>query len=215
LIHLRAFGKAVAMAKLPATPARAALGFRAHTGWAAMVALGDAGRQPRILERQRLSLEDPSGRIPRFAYHAAADGGAKQGAAIVEAARAIAAAAAHQAVGRAIEPLRAGGIEVVAGAILTGGAPPPAELETILAAHTLIHAAEGALYREALIAACRLHDLAVVTIRERDLWRRAQPALGGDEAAVQAWLETLGRAAGRPWGQDQKMAAAAAWIALN
>jgi hypothetical protein len=204
------------MARKPQASAspRAALGLRAHTGWAALVALGGPAGAPQVLDRQRLILEDPTGEVARFCYHVAADAPAGRAEGIIATARAAAETAADAAIGRAIDKLRGAGFEVVAGVVLTG-APVPQELEAILAAHPLIHAAEGALYREALMAGCRAHDLPVVTIRERELWRRAQPALGRDEAAVQASIDALGRAAGRPWGQDQKMAAAAAWIALN
>src|SRR5260370_9420027 len=37
----------------------AALGFRAHSGWAALVAIAGPSRSPAILERRRIELVDP------------------------------------------------------------------------------------------------------------------------------------------------------------
>jgi hypothetical protein len=192
----------------------AALGLRARTGWAAVVALADARPLPRLMLRRRIDLQDPSGRVPRFVYHAAAEAGAKRGAALVEIARAAATLAAGKAVDAAVGELRRAGLSVHAAAILTGTASLPDDLEKILAVHALVHAAEGVLYRQALVEACRDRGLVVLAIPERELWRRAQQALGGDEAAIQAAVRDLGMPAGPPWGGDRKTAAAGAWTAL-
>src|SRR5260370_3090211 len=50
----------------------AALGFRAHSGWAALVAIAGASRSPAIVERGRLELADPRDPHAKQPYHAAA-----------------------------------------------------------------------------------------------------------------------------------------------
>jgi hypothetical protein len=68
------------------------------------------------------------------------------------------------------------------------------ELAAILRAHTLIHLAEGELYRRAIVAAA-----------EDEGWRVATPARPS--------LPDLPKP-GPPWGKDQRAAAARAWSAL-
>jgi len=49
---------------------------------------------------------------------------------------------------------------------------------------------------------------------ERELWEVAGKALRMNDAALRRRLEAMGRAAGRPWGQDQKLAALGALVGL-
>lgn len=49
--------------------AEAALGFRAHSGWAAMVALAGALNAPLVVDRRRLELADPHRTGPMQPYH--------------------------------------------------------------------------------------------------------------------------------------------------
>ena len=74
---------------------RTALGFRAHSGWAALVAIAGTVDAPRVLERRRIAIADPE---------------------------------------------------------LPSSKQPLPGLEKILAAHALIHTAEGAMFREVLVA---------------------------------------------------------------
>ena len=77
---------------------------------------------------------------------------------------------------------------------------PPAKralppLEKILASHSLVHSAEGELFRAALVTAAGKVGLAVVQAPAGAL-----PALS---------------VSGPPWGKDQRTAAALAWTALS
>jgi hypothetical protein len=76
------------------------------------------------------------------------------------------------------------------------------------------HAAEGQLYRQAIIdAACDL-DLRVCAVPERDLLGAAASALGTTPAVLRGRAADIGRELGPPWALDQKTAALAAWLAL-
>ena len=90
-----------------------------------------------------------------------------------------------------------------ASVLLASGKPLP-ELGRILAAHPLIHTAEGVFFREVLKSACERCGLAVSGVRERDV-----PA--GSVARAAGFAKTLGR----PWTLDEKFSTAAAWIALE
>jgi hypothetical protein len=79
----------------------------------------------------------------------------------------------------------------------------PGNLAGILRSHAWMHAAEGMLYRQAVLAAataCRWTAQAV-----------EQSALPTAEQA----LDALGRAAGRPWRRIEKDAARAALTLLS
>jgi hypothetical protein len=50
---------------------RAALGLRAHSGWAARVAMAGTARGPAVVERRRILTADPAIRGSKQPYHAA------------------------------------------------------------------------------------------------------------------------------------------------
>src|SRR5690242_1872494 len=122
---------------------RAALGFRLHTGWAALVAVTGGFEQTKILLRRRLELLPADGSIPRFVYHSAAEMTAAESAALVKRAAAAAHKTAAAALKEAVEELRRMGVAVHGAGIPTGSTTVPGELDRILKSHPLIHAAEG------------------------------------------------------------------------
>jgi len=77
-----------------------------------------------------------------------------------------------------------------------------------------MHAAEGELYRDALVHAGAACGLPVTGVPERDLDDRAAAALRLPVAELRRRVVELGRACGPPWAQDQKSAALVAWVAL-
>ncbi len=76
----------------------AAIGFRVHTGWSTAVILTGTRVSPRIVERRRVELCDPSVPDSRAPYHAALGRPEAEGAVIVERAEEKAAAVAAWAV---------------------------------------------------------------------------------------------------------------------
>src|SRR5512135_3139450 len=50
-----------------------ALGFRAHSGWAACVAVAGPVKSPQVVQRDRIGLADPSIAPPFQPYHKAAE----------------------------------------------------------------------------------------------------------------------------------------------
>lgn len=190
-----------------------ALGFRAHTGWAVMVAMAGPLSSPRVAHRCRIELGGSG--VPRFVYHAAREAGLAKAPRIVRLARTTACRAATRAMREAVAGLDAGGLKVVAGGLLTGSMRVPKALDAILASHPLLHAAEGELFRDALIAGCKACGIRLRGVPERELWTRAEQLLGLKRAVLQRRLDELGRVAGRPWAQDQKLAALTAWLALD
>jgi hypothetical protein len=192
----------------------AAIGCRAHTGWAALVVVAGAFAEPRVLFRRRVELGDPTGRVERNVYHAAR--AAKPAAAgdAVKAAERIAAEQAAAALERAVRDATGEGAVVRSCAVVVGAFPAGAGLESILASHALAHAAEGRLYQGALLQGAESRGLDAVAIPKRSIWKWGEAALGAAEDELRHQLDQLRRAFGPPWAEDQKLAALAAWIAL-
>ena len=193
----------------------AAVGFRAHSGWAAAVAVGDSVGAPAVIARYRIEMVDAG--VPGAAqpYHAAVGLDSREAERIVTSCAARAAQLAGAALRGIVAELRGAGHEVAAcGLLLASGRPLPA-LEKVLASHALIHTAEGELFREALRAAGRECGLPLAAVRERDLFTRGHEDLGIQEKQLQQQIAEMGRALGPPWRQDEKFAAMVAWLSLK
>jgi hypothetical protein len=189
----------------------ATLGFRAHSGWAALVAVAGEAGEPAVVVRRRVELVR---RSPRQPFHAAEGRPFASAEDLVRRAEDEATSLAGRAVEEAVEELRAGGhAPSAAGLLLAAGRPLPG-LPEILASHALIHAAEGALFRDALRRASRRCGLRLVEVSERELEDRAARSLRRPVTAIRARLAEWGRALGPPWTQDEKRAALVAWVAL-
>jgi hypothetical protein len=195
-----------------AAASRAALGFRAHSGWAALVAVAGPAGEPAAVLRRRVEL---SRRTPRQPFHAAEGRPLAQAENLVRRATDEAAANAEAAVRDAVAELRDAGREPVAGGLLLAAGRPLPALREILASHALIHAAEGELFRDVLRRATGACGLALVEVRERELEARAVRSLRRRAPDIQQRLAQWGKALGSPWTQDEKRAALAAWVALS
>lgn len=196
-------------------PSGAALGFSVHTGWAALVGVSLAGpRQIRLLDRRRVELirDDRDG--PRFVYHAAREASFPQAELQVRQASERSSRNGQQALRAAIEELRSAGYRVVASGIIGSTTPLAAPLAEILRSHSLVHTAEGVLFRGAIRAAVESLELPAVEISSKELVERAARRLGLPSSRVTELLTRVGREAGPPWSKDQKDACLAAVIAL-
>jgi len=193
---------------------RAALGFRAHSGWAAAVAVAGSPTALEVVDRRRIAIadaDDPAGKQP---YHAA------EGLDLAEAERLVRRCTqssqrlARAAVGAMLGDVQAAGHEVAGCGLLQGSGRTLADLAAILASHALIHTAEGQMFRDVLADAARHHGLPIVEVRERELMARCTADLGQPADKLARRLAALGRALGPPWRQDEKLATLAAWLSL-
>jgi hypothetical protein len=191
---------------------RAAVGFREHTGWAAMVAVGGSERAPVVVARHRFELCGES--LPRAVYHVARDLDLAGAERLVRKVEAGARQAAEWQLQRVVAELKAGGYRVVGAGIASGARMLPTDILEILASHPLVHAAEGQLFREALAGAAEQRGVPVTRFVQQDLYEQAAARIGMTDESLRAQLTGLGRALGPPWQRDQKEAAAAAWLSL-
>ena len=189
----------------------AALGFRPHSGWAALVAVAGPVAEPAVVVRRRVEL---SRRTPRQPFHAAEGRPFAAAEDLIRRSTDEAAALAERAVREAVAELRAAGHEPVAGGLLLAAGRPLPGLREVLASHALIHAAEGELFRDVLRQASRRCGLRVSEVRERDLEERAAQSLRRPPAELRRRVTEWGKALGPPWTQDEKRAALVAWLAL-
>jgi hypothetical protein len=193
----------------------AALGFAVHTGWAAMVAVSGPATSAAVLDRRRLEMIPGSERRhPRFVYHAARELSLEFAERFIRECADLSCANAKEALRVAIEDLGKRGYEVVAGSIIIGNRPLTAPLESILKNHSLVHTAEGELFRATIRSAGQALGVPVNEVRANELSSRAAAALGVSESRAERHLAGIGRAAGKPWAKDQRDACLAALIAL-
>jgi hypothetical protein len=183
---------------------RTALGFRAHSGWAALVAVAGTIDAPRVLERRRIVIADPEMPGSKQPYHAAAELSFPQGEALVARAIESSRAWAVEAMSAAIKSFRSQGHEVAGCGIVLGSGLALPPLEKILASHAMIHTAEGEMFRDVLVWAAKECGLPVVVVREKSL-----------DAASLKRIDSLGKLIGPPWTKDQKYAAVAALMTLH
>ena len=188
---------------------RAALGVRAHSGWAAFVVLGGTVAAPEILKRGRMELCDASIKGSKQPFHEAEPLPFDEGSRFIARCSKATAALADKALAQIqseVSPLGAC-------CILTASGRALPDLRAILASHALIHAAEGEFYRDAVAEACSRSRIPTERMRERDI-DAAADRLPGSEAARRQRLDAFGKQVGTPWRQDEKLSALAAWLAL-
>ena len=189
----------------------ASLGFRAHSGWAALVAVAGPAAEPIAVLRRRVVL---SGRTPRQPFHAAEGLSFPAAENLIRRSTEEAKALAESAVRQAVEDLRATGHEAVTGGLLLAAGRPLPGLRDILASHALIHAAEGELFRDVLRQASRRCGLDLTEVGDRELEEKASRGLRRPTADLQRRVRDWGKALGSPWTQDEKRAALVAWLSL-
>ncbi len=193
--------------------ANAALGLRAHSGWAALVALAGPPGSPAVADRRRGGLAGPG--IPKQPYHAAENLRLEKAEELIRHCVRGSRRLARQAFRQTIADVRREGHVVVAcGQLLASGRPLPA-LAAVLASHALIHTADGEHFRDAIAHAAAHQKLRVTSVREKEIWARASAELEIPIAELERRIHAMGKAIGPPWAADQKLAALAAWIALG
>jgi hypothetical protein len=193
---------------------QAAIGFRAHSGWAALVVVTLEGGEPMILSRRRIHLVETFTYTFRQPYHTAANMSLDEARAFISHVETESQRLATSAIREMQKTFAPQGYAISrCGLTLAAGRPLPA-LPQILASHALIHTADGELFRRSLLRAAARCKLAQTTARERDLIAQASKTLRIKPNALVRRLAALGKPLGPPWTQDEKLACLAAWCAL-
>lgn len=176
---------------------KTALGWRSHSGWAALVVVREPASRPQVLAKRRVELIGES--LPRQPYHAIVEGGLAMPAAtsLIERVATASVAAVVAATEWVLEEFA---VEAVA--VVGRRRSIPHDLERVLASHALLHAAEGYLYECSLIDGATRVGLPVSLVEP-------------ERIEVGTALDAAGKALGPPWQKDHKLAAAAALAVLQ
>ena len=193
----------------------AAIGFRTHSGWAALIAITGPATGPQLLDRHRLELCDPHDSHAKQPYHAAESLDFTEAEKLINGSIRSSQRLAVQAMRTIITDLEQQGHKVTTAAILTASGRPLPDLKAILASHARIHAAEGEMFRNVLAHACKQCGLSITRIREREVLPTAASSVGLSEVKLQEHLAAFGKQLGPPWTQDEKFATLAAWVGLT
>lgn len=193
---------------------KAALGFKAHSGWAALVAVGSANGDLELLDRRRVELVKDNAEWAKQPYHAAEGLSSDEAKTLVKRGIESANKLAIRELQAAVKRAKEFGYEYSGCGVLVVDPMPDWTVDQILAVHFRMHKAEGVMFRDALakaVVACRLK---LVAVPEKTLFEYARKELKTSESVIQKRLTGLGKTAGPPWGKDQKEAALAAMVAL-
>jgi hypothetical protein len=189
---------------------RIAVGFRAKTGWAAVVLLADSGDGPRILDSRRIELCDPAQPGSRQPYHAGFGTFNQDDAEVKRLVRGVL-GFAGRAIKRLLDDYGKRGRAPHQGAVVAGSDVDPTKIANL---HMRAHALEGRLYREVVEQGLADAGLECELLLERDLYARAADRLGQREAALKQTVTELGRGVDGGWRAESKAAAVAAWMVL-
>ena len=194
---------------------QAALGFRVHSGWTALVAVCVDRGLPTVLARQRIHLVETFTYEFRQPYHTAKKMPPDEGREFISRMQEEARRFAYRAIRDVQSELQKQGLKLTRCGLLLASGKALAGLDKILASHALIHTADGELFREALLhasARCGLRDFRV---KEREVLDLAGRAFRLKPDDIMRRVTELGRSLGSPWSQDEKFATMAAWLALS
>jgi hypothetical protein len=193
---------------------QAALGFRAHSGWTALVAMTLEKDSPQVILRERPHLVKIFTYEYRQPYHTAEKVSLTEARGFILRVRSEARLLSYRAIHTVQANLQKQGYALrYCGLLLASGKTLPS-LSQILASHALIHAADGELFRAALLHACKRCGVESFTAKESELIERAVHALHLQPIELQQRLSNLGHSLGSPWTQDEKFAALVAWLSL-
>ena len=190
------------------------LGFRVHSGWAALLAVAGSFPAPEILDRRRIEIADPHFAGSKQPYHAAEKLKLADAEKLIARCAKSSASLAEQCIAGALQDLALRGYEAITCAISDASGRPLPALAAILASHALIHTAEGEFFRNVIASVCSQHGLTVTRIKEKELLARASTSFALGPEKLQSVLSGLGRSMGPPWTQDQKFATLLACLAL-
>jgi len=193
---------------------RASIGFRVHSGWAAMVAVSLEDGAPVVLHRRKLLLVKTFSYTFRQPYHTAEKMPLGDAAEFVRGVEKESQELALSGLRALAKELNSVNYKIGGCALLLASGRKLPEFEKILASHALIHTADGELFRESIRHACTRAKLPLAAITERELMASAATRLKKKPEFLNRQVAALGKSLGPPWTQDEKLATLAAWLTL-
>jgi len=181
-----------------------------HSGWGGLVAISAHADSVDVIARRRIVTADP--RIPgaNQPYHYAASLRLAEAEEYLAKCATASESLAFAAIGDVVRELEGGEYRLLGSAVLLAAGRNLPSLAKILAAHSLIHTAEGEFFRHAVRQACERSKISVTAIRERELDEQVEKAWGDAASRLRQRIASLGRSIGPPWTKDYKLATLAA-----
>ena len=142
--------------------------------------------------------------MPFEVYHAASRHPFEKAKVMVERAAESARSMACQAIEEIDRRIRSSGYEVRSAGVVLGGRLAELPLEQALRAHAAKHAAEGQLYRNALLGAASDRGLRALGVPEKELEEHAASSFGLPVHELRQRLIDIGKRVGPPWAADQR-----------
>jgi len=189
-----------------------AIGLRAKTGRAIVVALGGPPESPIVLFKTEIKLVDP--KVPATAqpYHEIMELPFDQWErAVSKSAKAIERVAA-KALAKMIDQLQASGQKPIGVGVV--GAPDR-NLARIGNPHIRAHAGEGVLFRRVLEIGAESNGLKWQVFSDREFDGAVAMRLSSKYSKIRKSLDNLRQSVPPPWRMDEKQAALAAWVVLH
>ena len=193
---------------------KAAIGLRAHSGWAALVVLAGSADSPEVIARRRIEIADPGIGGSKQPFHAAERLEFPEAEAYIERCHGSTQRLARESLQAAISGLCDRRAQVIGCGIIMGSGRALPALEAILKSHALIHTAEGEFFRNALLDASEWCGIPVLGVKEKELYELGVAKIGVPASELERRIQQMGKTMGPPWTQDQKYAALAAWMML-
>ena len=191
------------------------MGFRVHSGWAAMVAVCVEKGTPRVVARERVQLVETFTYRFRQPYHTAEKLPLDPAREFVAGVEKESKELAYRAIRGIQSELHKQDSELTRCALLTASGKTLPSFENVLASHALIHTADGELFRKALSCAATRSGLETMKIKEKELLESCARVLRIQTGALLRRVTELGKPFGSPWSQDEKFATLAAWLSLT
>jgi len=192
---------------------KVSFGLKAHSGWAALIILGENNGSLELIDRKRIDLVDEE--WAKQPYHAAEQLNAREASTVVARGIKSAQRCAKREIQSALRHVKKFDYQVAGCAVLVGTPMPAWSVAQILAVHFRMHKAEGVLFREVLAAAAESLDIPVLRVQEKQLSEEAVRILHQSQEQIATRITAFGKEVGPPWGKDQKDATLAAMLVLS
>ena len=191
---------------------KAALGFRVKSGWAMAVLVAGPGSAPKVIDRRRVELANPT--IPESAqpFHAGLDLPKASGAKVVARLAKAVERYSQRTIADLLKQHEDNGHRITGAGLVVGSTVDP---KTIKNDHIRAHAEEGRLFRVVIKDALEEARLKASITPEKELMAKAVKVLGISEQKLKAELTEMGKPVDGSWRAEEKAATLAAWLALN
>jgi hypothetical protein len=195
----------------PSAMTTAGIGLTVRAGRAVVVVLTGTRRAPAIVLRHEIDLGDPWLPESLHPYHRELGDPSPAAAAVRRRGCSAARRSTRRALRTFVRDMRSHGFHARDAGVVTPIVRDPAR---VAGAHARAHAAERALYVDAVLAALRACGVRAEILLDRTVRSTAVRRLRRPRRDVDASLRTFSHTVGTPWRAQEKAAVLAAWMSL-